>query len=72
MFTEADHDFMTRALQLAALGLNTTSPNPRVGAVVVKDGQIIGEDGIAGLVSRMRRLLRWRRLARARVARRST
>lgn len=43
MFTEADHDFMTRALQLAALGLNTTSPNPRVGAVVVKDGQIVGE-----------------------------
>ena len=43
MFTEADHDYMTRALQLAALGLNTTSPNPRVGAVVVKDGQIVGE-----------------------------
>lgn len=43
MFTDADHDFMARALQLAQLGLNTASPNPRVGAVIVKDGQIVGE-----------------------------
>ncbi|WP_040723399.1 bifunctional diaminohydroxyphosphoribosylaminopyrimidine deaminase/5-amino-6-(5-phosphoribosylamino)uracil reductase RibD [Thiobacillus thioparus] len=34
---------MTRALQLAAHGLYTTSPNPRVGCVIVKDGRIIGE-----------------------------
>lgn len=34
---------MTRALELAARGLYTTSPNPRVGAVVVKDGEIVGE-----------------------------
>lgn len=34
---------MARALQLAAHGLYTTSPNPRVGCVIVKDGRIIGE-----------------------------
>ncbi|MDP3420227.1 MAG: bifunctional diaminohydroxyphosphoribosylaminopyrimidine deaminase/5-amino-6-(5-phosphoribosylamino)uracil reductase RibD [Thiobacillus sp.] len=34
---------MARALQLAARGLFTTSPNPRVGCVIVKDGQVIGE-----------------------------
>lgn len=34
---------MARALRLAAKGLHTTSPNPRVGCVIVKRGQIIGE-----------------------------
>lgn len=34
---------MRRALQLAARGLGRTSPNPAVGAVVVKDGVIVGE-----------------------------
>jgi diaminohydroxyphosphoribosylaminopyrimidine deaminase/5-amino-6-(5-phosphoribosylamino)uracil reductase len=34
---------MARALQLAARGLYTTSPNPRVGCVIVKDGKIIGK-----------------------------
>lgn len=34
---------MRRALELGARGKGTTSPNPRVGAVVVKDGRIIGE-----------------------------
>jgi len=38
-----DHAFMGRALQLAALGLYTTDPNPRVGSVVVRDGTIVGE-----------------------------
>lgn len=38
-----DHDFMARALRLAARGLYTTTPNPRVGCVLVKDGRIIGE-----------------------------
>lgn len=42
-FTADDHAFMARALQLAARGLYTTSPNPRVGCVIVKDGKIIGE-----------------------------
>ncbi len=34
---------MEKALALAARGKGFTSPNPCVGAVVVKDGQIIGE-----------------------------
>jgi len=35
-------DFMREALALARRGLGQTSPNPAVGAVVVKDGQIVG------------------------------
>ena len=34
---------MTRALQLAANGLYTTTPNPRVGCVLVRDGHVVGE-----------------------------
>lgn len=34
---------MARALQLAALGMNTTTPNPRVGCVIVRDGNVIAE-----------------------------
>ena len=34
---------MERALTLAARGLYTTLPNPRVGCVIVKDGEIVGE-----------------------------
>ncbi|MGE5468272.1 MAG: bifunctional diaminohydroxyphosphoribosylaminopyrimidine deaminase/5-amino-6-(5-phosphoribosylamino)uracil reductase RibD [Ignavibacteria bacterium] len=42
-FSAADHEFMGRALRLAANGLFTTTPNPRVGCVLVRDGAIIGE-----------------------------
>lgn len=42
-FTAIDHQFMARAIQLAERGLYTTDPNPRVGCVIVKDKQIIGE-----------------------------
>lgn len=35
--------YMERALELAALGKGNTNPNPMVGAVLVKDGRIIGE-----------------------------
>jgi diaminohydroxyphosphoribosylaminopyrimidine deaminase/5-amino-6-(5-phosphoribosylamino)uracil reductase len=42
-FTSQDHLFMARALQLAELGLCTTMPNPRVGCVIVKEGNIVGE-----------------------------
>ncbi|TEU13052.1 MAG: riboflavin biosynthesis protein RibD, partial [Anaerolineales bacterium] len=34
---------MQRALELAREALGTTSPNPTVGAVIVKDGGIVGE-----------------------------
>lgn len=40
---ELDEFYMARALQLAERGLYTTEPNPRVGCVLVRDGQIIGE-----------------------------
>ena len=34
---------MARALRLARNGLNTTDPNPTVGCVLVRDGEIVGE-----------------------------
>jgi len=43
MTAERDHEMMARALALAARGLYTTTPNPRVGAVVWRDGEVIGE-----------------------------
>ena len=43
MFTPADHAYMTRALRLAGRALFTTAPNPRVGCVIVRDGEIVGE-----------------------------
>ena len=41
--TADDYRWMARALELAERGLYTTTPNPRVGAVVVKDGAVVGE-----------------------------
>jgi len=38
-----DEPYMKRALRLAAKALNKTSPNPMVGAVMVRDGMIISE-----------------------------
>lgn len=38
-----DEKFMARALQLAKLGRFTTHPNPNVGCVIAKDGEIVGE-----------------------------
>lgn len=38
-----DSFFMKRALELASRGSGSTSPNPLVGAVIVKNGEIIGE-----------------------------
>ena len=34
-------EFMTRALELARKGEGLASPNPMVGAVVLKDGEIL-------------------------------
>ena len=39
----ADHAWMARALQLARKGLYSTHPNPRVGCVIVADGELVGE-----------------------------
>src|SRR3546814_9948315 len=35
--------FMAQALRLAEHGIYTTQPNPRVGCVIVRDGEVIGE-----------------------------
>lgn len=41
--TASDQAFMARALELARKGLYSTHPNPRVGCVIVRDGQVVGE-----------------------------
>jgi diaminohydroxyphosphoribosylaminopyrimidine deaminase/5-amino-6-(5-phosphoribosylamino)uracil reductase len=38
-----DRIHMARALRLAVLGLYTAEPNPRVGCVLVRDGEVVGE-----------------------------
>jgi len=42
-WTDFDRSMMARALELAARGLYTTDPNPRVGCVLVREGRIVGE-----------------------------
>lgn len=41
-FSAADRAFMAEALELAATALWHTDPNPRVGCVIVKNGQVVG------------------------------
>lgn len=41
--TTTDHQWMAAALKLAKQGIYSTSPNPRVGCILVKDGKSIGE-----------------------------
>ncbi len=43
MTAVTDSQFMARAIELAKKGLCSTHPNPRVGCVLVKDGQVVGE-----------------------------
>ena len=43
MFSDFDRFAMTRALELAARGLETTDPNPRVGCVIARKDRVIGE-----------------------------
>lgn len=42
-FTADDHRHMAQAMQLAARGLNTTHPNPRVGCVIAAGAKVVGE-----------------------------
>lgn len=42
-FSPADNHFMALALQLAAKGRFTTDPNPNVGALIVQNGEVIGQ-----------------------------
>lgn len=41
-FTREDHAFMAEALRLASRGLTTADPNPRVGCVLVRNGEVVG------------------------------
>ena len=43
IFSPDDHKHMARALELARRGLYTTTPNPRVGCVIVSDGTVVSE-----------------------------
>jgi diaminohydroxyphosphoribosylaminopyrimidine deaminase/5-amino-6-(5-phosphoribosylamino)uracil reductase len=43
MVSEEHKTWMRRAIKLAKKGIGTTHPNPRVGAVVVKEGVVVGE-----------------------------
>ena len=42
-FSVADRKYMVRAIQLAKRGQYTTHPNPNVGCVLVRDGQVLAE-----------------------------
>ncbi|EKO5201341.1 bifunctional diaminohydroxyphosphoribosylaminopyrimidine deaminase/5-amino-6-(5-phosphoribosylamino)uracil reductase RibD, partial [Vibrio vulnificus] len=42
-FTAIDRQMMLRAIALAKRGLYTTAPNPNVGCVLLRDGEIVGE-----------------------------
>src|SRR5690606_38527780 len=43
-WNSADEQWMQRACELALLGLNSTTPNPRVGCVLVnKQGELVAE-----------------------------
>ena len=66
----ADDVFMDRALALAARGMALASPNPMVGAVLVREGRIVGEgfhayDGVCAT----RKSSRWTQRATQRGAR---
>lgn len=41
--TKQDREYMMRAMALAARGSGWVNPNPMVGAVIVRDGRILGE-----------------------------
>ncbi len=42
-FTETDTALLARAIELAANGTGAVKPNPVVGAVIARDGQVLGE-----------------------------
>jgi len=41
--SSADEKYMRRAMELAIKGTGNVEPNPKVGCVIVKDGEVIGE-----------------------------
>ena len=42
-FTTFDYEMMFRAIHLAKRGIYTTAPNPNVGCVIARDGEVVGE-----------------------------
>ena len=42
-FSATDHALMARALRLAECGAYTARPNPMVGCVIARDGEVVGE-----------------------------
>jgi diaminohydroxyphosphoribosylaminopyrimidine deaminase/5-amino-6-(5-phosphoribosylamino)uracil reductase len=42
MFSPVDHEHMAEALRLAEKGLFSTTPNPRVGCVIMRGGEVVG------------------------------
>jgi diaminohydroxyphosphoribosylaminopyrimidine deaminase/5-amino-6-(5-phosphoribosylamino)uracil reductase len=43
LLTAADHDHLDRAIELAEFGLGRVHPNPMVGALLVREGTVLGE-----------------------------
>ena len=43
MYSSPDIDWMRQALALARDGLYTTTPNPRVGCLIVREGRVVGQ-----------------------------
>jgi len=43
LFSNEDRQHMARALALATLGMNSATPNPRVGCVIANRGTVVGE-----------------------------
>ncbi len=43
LFNDQDHRMMGMALDLAKQGVYTSTPNPRVGSVIVKNGKVVGQ-----------------------------
>lgn len=49
--SDTDRTYMAQALQLAHRGLGKTAPNPAVGCVIVKGGQVCPSRAFASQVS---------------------
>jgi diaminohydroxyphosphoribosylaminopyrimidine deaminase/5-amino-6-(5-phosphoribosylamino)uracil reductase len=43
LLTSVDHDHLSRAIELAEFGLGRVHPNPMVGALLVREGTVLGE-----------------------------
>ncbi len=60
MITPADLNYIEQACELARRGLGYVEPNPMVGCIIVRDGQIWPAATINALEDPMRNAKRWR------------